>query len=223
MLRFKIFGLFILLMLLSTCSNNSEPINSLDFGESKVSAWQTCCASGPGRVHLWSRTNQELKIERLPLVSPTFRYGHIFELDGNLFALDRESGAQFRFDAQVGDLFVGYWPRGEIWRRHRTTGKWSLAVRLFHHPVSKEPLVPYSNREADGKSWAFYGQRVSALVPFGDSLYAATSNLGGWPTGYVGDINQRPRSRIWRNLSTDYAGLRNYRSVCFEAKNQCAI
>ncbi|KGF89045.1 hypothetical protein [Prochlorococcus marinus] len=101
-----------------------------------------------------------------------------------------------------GDLFVGYWPYGEIYRLDSKTNEWSRFVRLFSHPSkNRTPLfgepVPYSKRlfilknvlkkftnfrssENEDISLAFLGQRVSALVPYNDSLYAITSNLRAW-------------------------------------------
>lgn len=356
MRRIQLIGLFPLLLLISTCGGtsdpvstadaSSEPIISVDSGESEVSAWQSYCGSEPGRVHRWVRTDGELTVERLPLVSHTFRSGYAFARNGDLVAWDRSSGEQFRFDANAnsfspvaadgctqfvtathlfvqeadqvaacpsaggeckivfiaegsfpyvfaehnghvlaatnwghvlifdgvdwcraarsgdtyrcdpnepmamepsgvqfyssidymgktlvgeyptgrlyefdgeelrpanitqppfvtgeelgyeaqsmaeycGDLFVGYWPRGEIWRRDRRTGNWSMAVRLFSHPIGTEPLEPYSDRPLDGLPYNFYGQRVAALVPLGYSLYASTSNKAYWPVGYEPEI-----------------------------------
>jgi hypothetical protein len=125
--------------------------------------------------------------------------GRLFEFDGdqlgpsNLFQPPFVTGEELGYEAQsmaeyCGDLFVGYWPRGEIWRRERWTGIWSMAFRAFSHPVEEEPLIPYYHRPQDNLPAAFYGQRITALVPFGDSLYAVTSNLNEWPIGYEPEI-----------------------------------
>jgi hypothetical protein len=121
--------------------------------------------------------------------------GRLYEFDGQelrpaaILQPPFVTGESLGYEAQsiaeyCGDLFVGYWPRGEIWRRNHSTGNWSMAARLFSHPVGTEPFIPYSDRPWDGLSSAFYGQRVTALVPLGYSLYAATSNLRSWPVGY---------------------------------------
>jgi len=77
-----------------------------------------------------------------------------------------------------GDLYVGYWPRGEIWRFDGAN--WTRVIRLFTHPAEESPFVPYSNRSIDDLPGSFFGQRVTALSLGDDSLYAFTSNLGGW-------------------------------------------
>lgn len=94
------------------------------------------------------------------------------------------SGDPIGYEAQAiaeycGDLFVGYWPDGEIYRFDHKTGEWSFFQRLFT-ATGGEPFIPYSNRPLDGLDRSFYGQRVTALVPYGDSLYAVTSNLREW-------------------------------------------
>jgi hypothetical protein len=334
-LTYFVIGVLVLLLLGSNAL--AQPFIS------QVTAWQSYCGPEPYRVHIWKQTAGDITIERLPLVSSTFRSGYAFTRYGDLIAHDLVSGEQFRFDAQAGsfapvaakpcnqfvtathsfvqeydqvaacpidggeckiipiftgtgifafaehngrvlaatnygdvlifdgddwcrcsrsgdtyrcdsnepmvtkprivqfyssidymgetlvgewptgrlyefdgemlfpakmlqppfvtgeilgyeaqsmaeycgDLFVGYWPRGEIWRRHRSTGEWSRAARLFSHPVSTEPVIPYTGQgQEDGLIGAFFGQRVTALVPLGHSLYAATSNYGHWLAGY---------------------------------------
>lgn len=93
-------------------------------------------------------------------------------------------GAWRDYEAQslaeyCGDLFAGYWPRGEVYRFDHKTGEWSLFRRLFG-AYPNEPFVPHSERPIDAQAQNFYGQRVTALLPFGDSLYAVTSNKGNW-------------------------------------------
>ena len=128
--------------------------------------------------------------------------GRIFEFDGEIMAPFVNSPDKSRFnrysknyEAQsmavyCGDLFVGYWPYGEIYRFDSISRKWSRFARLFKSPeIFRFPKIgepiPYSrllskkypNNEF---SSAFLGQRVSALIPYGDSLYAITSNLNSW-------------------------------------------
>jgi hypothetical protein len=88
-------------MLISTCGGTGR---TADSGESEVSTWQTYCGSEPGRVHRWERTSGELTVERLPVVSPTFRSGYAFARDGHLIARDLESGEQFSFDSDANSF-----------------------------------------------------------------------------------------------------------------------
>lgn len=81
-----------------------------------------------------------------------------------------------------GDLYVGYWPTAEIWKMDGRSKKWSLVSQLIsnHSYSSRYPNVPYSDRPEDGKPYNFYGRRITALVPYGDSLYASTANKNSW-------------------------------------------
>jgi hypothetical protein len=83
------------------------------------------------------------------------------------------------FAEYCGDLFVGYWPKGEIWRYSRVERKWVYFRRLFTES-SGEEFYPWSDRPLDDLDRAFFGQRVTSLIPLKDSLYAVTSNLNGW-------------------------------------------
>lgn len=119
--------------------------------------------------------------------------GRIYEFDGSKLApsdmtppMIAEAGP-VGYEAQslamyCGDLFVGYWPKGEIYRMDGETKKWSLFASLFEG-VSDGDFIPFLNRamkEGEKEEAAFFGQRVSALVPYEDSLYAVTSNLMSW-------------------------------------------
>lgn len=77
-----------------------------------------------------------------------------------------------------GDLYVGYWPRGDLWKK--SDGKWSFVDRFFTAPISRSPFVPYEPDYTQPYSTSFYGQRITALSNYGDSLYAFTSNLRQW-------------------------------------------
>lgn len=116
--------------------------------------------------------------------------GRLYEFNGSeLFPSTMSppkfaSGDPVGYEAQsiaeyCGDLFVGYWPKGEIYRFDHKAGSWSLFRRLFD-AYPGEPFIPHSERPRDAQDSSFYGQRVTALVPFEDSLYAVTSNLGAW-------------------------------------------
>lgn len=119
--------------------------------------------------------------------------GRLYEFDGRKLAPSgltpptiAEAGA-VGYEAQsmamyCGDLFVGYWPQGEIYRLDGETNQWSIFARLFDG-VTNGDFIPFVNRvkkEDDREHAGFYGQRVTALVPYEDSLYAVTSNLNDW-------------------------------------------
>jgi len=82
-----------------------------------------------------------------------------------------------------GRLFVGYWPRGDLWVHSAAGGGWQYQGRAFTHPSEPEPAIPYADQPMDGVDSSFLGQRITSLVPFGDSLVLTTSNLRGWHTG----------------------------------------
>jgi hypothetical protein len=76
-----------------------------------------------------------------------------------------------------GDLYVGVWPWGEVWRLDRRENAWRFLGRMFTHPEptattthpyehETKKLDPVLNR---------WGQRVTSMVPLGDSLYISTS------------------------------------------------
>ena len=78
-----------------------------------------------------------------------------------------------------GDLFVGYWPDGKILRYCYKTKSWSQFSRFFTFPNPGDNIHDYYRPE-NNIPWSFYGQRVTALIPFEDGLYAVTSNLREW-------------------------------------------
>ena len=80
-----------------------------------------------------------------------------------------------------GDLFVGVWPWGELWRYSRDADRWSSMGRMFTHPpVTDETTHPYENEcVAHDLVTNQWGQRVTSLVPLGDSLMVSTS--AKWP------------------------------------------
>jgi hypothetical protein len=112
-----------------------------------------------------------------------------------------------------GDLYVAYWPRGNIWSKSGLTGQWRTVGRAFTHPEEEDPAIPYLGREPVGADWAFLGQRVTSLSLLGDSLYAATSNLRGWSDG-IADPDYLTRSQV-----AEYGTLHRIRaSNCLTAE-----
>jgi hypothetical protein len=125
--------------------------------------------------------------------------GRIYEFDGAILKpsdfsppfTEEFKSSRLGFEAQsmavyCGDLFVGYWPKGEVWRWDRLKEKWSLFYRFFSESPN-ESFVPYANRTPDGLPGSFFGQRITSLIPFGNDLYVATSNLGAWTKDLVGN------------------------------------
>ena len=82
-----------------------------------------------------------------------------------------------------GDIFAGVWPWGEVWRFDRSAKRWSFLGRMFTHPEPTDLTThPYEaeTKELDAV-FNRWGQRVTSMVPMGDSLYIATSSKGGQP------------------------------------------
>jgi hypothetical protein len=82
-----------------------------------------------------------------------------------------------------GDLYVGVWPWGEVWRLDSTTETWRLLGRMFTHPEPTDATThPYENETtALDPVLNRWGQRVTSMVPHGDSLYIATSAKSAAP------------------------------------------
>lgn len=115
--------------------------------------------------------------------------GQLYEFDGESVVLSADSlpsaGQVEGSEAQslaiyCGDLFVGRWPRGAIWRRDRETTGWERLERLFSHPADVQPWIPYFGMEPAGTELGFFGQRVTSLALLSDSLFASTSNKNFW-------------------------------------------
>jgi hypothetical protein len=130
---------------------------------------------------------------------------------GELFAFDGEEVKQIKGwppvmdgvstasrEAQTivvygGDLYVGVWPWGEVWRYARERDTWELARRMFTYPeTTNATLHPYEDEtRALGGVANQWGQRVTSMVPLEDSLLISTS--AKWQCewepkfGYVGD------------------------------------
>lgn len=81
-----------------------------------------------------------------------------------------------------GALHVGVWPWGEVWRRDDEES-WNFVGRMFTHPTPTDATThPYEEetKKLDPvlNRW---GQRVTSMVPLGDSLYISTSAKGPNP------------------------------------------
>jgi len=80
-----------------------------------------------------------------------------------------------------GELIAGVWPWGELWRHDGVSDEWETMGRLFTHPdVHEAPIHPYqAEAEERGDVLNQWGQRITSMVPFGDSLLISTATK--WP------------------------------------------
>lgn len=79
-----------------------------------------------------------------------------------------------------GDLFVGVWPWGELWRYNPDSREWKFLRRMFNHPALSDKVVhPYDAENRGNPVGNQWGQRVTSLIPCGPDLFIATS--AKWP------------------------------------------
>lgn len=113
--------------------------------------------------------------------------GRLFEYDGKMIS-DRsgwppllEGVSSSAREAQTtavcgGEMFVGVWPWGELWRYHPDKEAWKFQQRMFSHPELSTAIVhPYDEENQKHDVSNLWGQRITSLVPIGDSLYVSTS------------------------------------------------
>ena len=75
-----------------------------------------------------------------------------------------------------GDLMVGVWPWGELWRHNPDSRQWTFMRRMFDHPDTSDKIVhPYDVENHDHSPRNLWGQRVTSLVANGPNLFIATS------------------------------------------------
>lgn len=103
-----------------------------------------------------------------------------------------------------GDLLAGVWPWAELWRRDRDAGKWQFLDRMFTHPaITKEFQHPYES-EANQLNLVtnHWGQRITGMIPHGDSLLLSTSSKGTveWKDeyGFLTDEQRREYGAVLR-------------------------
>jgi hypothetical protein len=97
-----------------------------------------------------------------------------------------------------GELFVGVWPWGEVWRLEPHTEQWDYVGRLFTRPeIRPEVTAPYeAELSAAGAAVNnLWGQRVTSLVPWSGVLLASTANKQGTPRD---DTLEFLRDESWR-------------------------
>lgn len=75
-----------------------------------------------------------------------------------------------------GDLLVGVWPWGELWRYNADARKWYFMQRMFAHPELSDRIThPYDLENKEDPVGNLWGQRVSSLLTNGTDLYVSTS------------------------------------------------
>ncbi len=156
----------------------------------KDHAWRVLVEPGPHSYQVYSMLNY---YDRLLLGH--YPSGELFEYDGQ--ELRQLSGwppvmpgvSSRAREAQTlaiygGDLYAGVWPWAEVWRYERNPAQWQFVRRMFRHPEPTSATVhPYEQETvATGAVLNQWGQRVTSLVPFADSLYVSTSSKSGLET-----------------------------------------
>lgn len=134
--------------------------------------------------------------------------GEVFEFNGR--ELKRREGWPPRLpgvsgtsrEAQTlgvfgGDLLVGVWPWAELWRYDRDATRWHSLGRAFTHPeLTDSRTHPYEAESAKlGLVVNHWGQRVTGMVPLGDSLMISTSSKGTDPWDPKYDFLTEPQRR----------------------------
>lgn len=75
-----------------------------------------------------------------------------------------------------GEMFVGVWPWGELWRYNPDTKSWILLRRMFEHPETSTKIThPYDEENRGNPVSNLWGQRVTSLVTSGGDLFVSTS------------------------------------------------
>lgn len=75
-----------------------------------------------------------------------------------------------------GDVFVGVWPWGELWRYNPDSKNWTFMRRMFEHPNLSDKIIhPYDVENSSNDVGNQWGQRVTSLVTSGADLFVSTS------------------------------------------------
>lgn len=104
-----------------------------------------------------------------------------------------------------GDLYVGVWPWGEVWRGVGYPVNWQPAARLFSRPA----IAPGVNAPYEAEMSALgqpinnlWGQRITTLLPIGTDLIASTANKNGAPyetkLGFLGEDQGTEYGAVYR-------------------------
>lgn len=113
--------------------------------------------------------------------------GRLFEYDGSKITdragwppkLAGVSGSAREAQTAVifgGEVLVGVWPWGELWRYSPDAQKWVFLRRMFDHPELSDAIVhPYDVENRGNAVGNLWGQRVTSLVTSGAGLFVSTS------------------------------------------------
>ena len=102
-----------------------------------------------------------------------------------------------------GDLFVGVWPWGELWRYNPDSRKWTFMRRMFDHPdLSRKITHPYDVENRGNPVGNQVGQRVTSLIPSGPDLFIATS--AKWPCDWDAEKFPFLARDKWKSYGTVY-------------------
>lgn len=102
-----------------------------------------------------------------------------------------------------GELLVGVWPWGELWRYSPDARQWRLMQRMFDHPeVSNAIVHPYDVENRNNPVPNEWGQRVTSLVTSGDSLFVSTSAKG--PSAWSPKENPFLAPEKWKSYGAVY-------------------
>jgi hypothetical protein len=102
-----------------------------------------------------------------------------------------------------GELLVGVWPWGELWRFNPDSQQWQLMQRMFDHPQVSDAIVhPYDIENRNHPVKNQWGQRVTSLVTSGDSLFVSTSAKD--PCAWNSDQNPFLAPDKWKSYGSVY-------------------
>lgn len=113
--------------------------------------------------------------------------GRLFDFDGRAITdragwppvLEGVSGSSREAQTTViygGEVLVGVWPWGELWRYNPDAKRWFFMQRMFSHPEPSSAVThPYDLENVNHPVRNQWGQRVTSLVTNGDSLFVSTS------------------------------------------------
>lgn len=156
----------------------------------KNGKWSTVRAPSPGvsfQIYAMINFGDRLLLGQYPT-------GRLFEYrDGKIWQLEDwppciEGVSRQAREAQTlaiynGELYVGVWPWGEIWKLDADAGKWKFVARAFSHPEPTDAEQHPYQRETTAVDPVInlWGQRVTSLVPLGGSLFVGTSAKSSRP------------------------------------------